>query len=376
MPPSKGAGRLACAAFLVAALLTPQVVIAQISTATLQGKVSDDSGVLPGARVTAREVQSGFTQESTTDSHGAFTLAGLRPGTLRDHVAISAIQAAVEDRRGAGRPDRHARFPHQPDVVYTETVRSSANGWSTRARRRSPPTSPRSRCAICRRTPATSSTSPRSRPACASPTTSSARRSRRARCRRAAQRLHRRRQLQERRHRGRRGRPGREPRQSVPAERRAGVPGADAELQGGVREGGERDHHRGDQERRQPLHRRHLQPLSGQEPGRRTRPIVRDAAGSLRQGRDRRRSRPTSAGSGARRWAGRSSRTARSSSASYEENRQDRAAIWSRWDGLGAPPALMQRLLRFEGVFTEPVPREAALQQDCRRSRARDSSSR
>ena len=60
----------------------------------------------------------------------------------------------------------------------------------------------------------------------------------------ADQRLHRRRELQERRAAGRRGRAGLQPRQSVPAERRAGVPRHHAELQRAVRQGVERDHHR------------------------------------------------------------------------------------------------------------------------------------
>ena len=45
---------------------------------------------------------------------------------------------------------------------------------------------------------------------------------------------------------GRRRRTGRQPGQPVPAGRRAGVPRHHPELQGGISEGGERDHHRDD----------------------------------------------------------------------------------------------------------------------------------
>ncbi len=66
---------------------------AQVSTATIQGTVSDSTGVLPGATVTARDVQSGFTDEATTAGDGTFALAGLRPGRYRDHGGGLPIQA-------------------------------------------------------------------------------------------------------------------------------------------------------------------------------------------------------------------------------------------------------------------------------------------
>jgi hypothetical protein len=62
-------------------LALPVPAAAQLSTATVQGKVSDQTGVLPGVTVTAREVASGLTRDTTTDGEGFYTLAGLRPGT-------------------------------------------------------------------------------------------------------------------------------------------------------------------------------------------------------------------------------------------------------------------------------------------------------
>ena len=47
--PSRAAGRLMCLALLTTVLLTPPPVEAQISTATIQGRVTDNTGVLPGA---------------------------------------------------------------------------------------------------------------------------------------------------------------------------------------------------------------------------------------------------------------------------------------------------------------------------------------
>ena len=128
---------------------------------------------------------------------------------------------------------------------------------------------------------------------------------------------------------------------------------ADAELQGGVREGFERDHQRGDQERRQPVLRRLLQPLSGQAPRRERGDRTRRERIARSRARPSR-SRSTSDGSGARRWAGRSSGTERSSSASYEENRQDRASQVILGSVSNAPPALLDALRTFEGTFTSP----------------------
>lgn len=91
---------------------------AQVSTATIQGTVTDAGGVLPGASVTAREVASGFTHEATSEADGSFTLAGLRPGRYEITVAVSQYKpesktvevlgssAARSSRWAPGRPTR------------------------------------------------------------------------------------------------------------------------------------------------------------------------------------------------------------------------------------------------------------------------------
>ena len=95
-------------------LLTSVPAAAQVSTSTIQGIVSDATGVLPGATVTAKEVSSGFTQETVSGSDGSFALAGLRPGHLRDHGRSRPVQASGEDRRNPGGADRHRQLPHHP----------------------------------------------------------------------------------------------------------------------------------------------------------------------------------------------------------------------------------------------------------------------
>jgi hypothetical protein len=74
--------------FVLLLALTSNVGEAQISTATVQGKVTDQTGALPGVTVTARELASGFSREATTDADGLYTLAGLRPGTYEIRVTL------------------------------------------------------------------------------------------------------------------------------------------------------------------------------------------------------------------------------------------------------------------------------------------------
>ena len=69
--------------------VTARPTCAQVSTSTIQGTVSDATGVLPGATVTARHVQSGFTHEAITATDGSFALAGLRPGQYQITVSVS-----------------------------------------------------------------------------------------------------------------------------------------------------------------------------------------------------------------------------------------------------------------------------------------------
>jgi hypothetical protein len=53
----------------------------QTTATNILGTVSDEGGALPGASVTAKGVDSGFTYEAKTDAQGTYALQGLRPGT-------------------------------------------------------------------------------------------------------------------------------------------------------------------------------------------------------------------------------------------------------------------------------------------------------
>jgi Carboxypeptidase regulatory-like domain/TonB dependent receptor-like, beta-barrel len=95
---------------------------AQVSTATIQGTVTDASGALPGATVTAREVQSGFTHEATSEADGSFTLAGLRPGRYEIKVAVSQYKPEAKTVEVLVGQTVTLNFRINPDVVVTESV--------------------------------------------------------------------------------------------------------------------------------------------------------------------------------------------------------------------------------------------------------------
>src|SRR6266571_9479677 len=62
---------------------------AQSTSTGFRGTVSDDSGVLPGATVVARDTQSGFKYEAVTDTQGFFSLSGMRPANYEITVSMS-----------------------------------------------------------------------------------------------------------------------------------------------------------------------------------------------------------------------------------------------------------------------------------------------
>ena len=95
---------------------------AQISTATVQGKVSDATGVLPGVTVTARETQSGFTHDAVTGADGYYTLAGLRPGTYEIRVTMDQYKPQARTVQVLVGQSLTVDFAVSPDVTYTETV--------------------------------------------------------------------------------------------------------------------------------------------------------------------------------------------------------------------------------------------------------------
>ena len=78
-----------CAAILVFGILTVTSLPAQSIYATLTGTVSDPaSAVVPGAKVTLRNEQSGSLRETTTNGDGYFTFASLAVGDFTYELTV------------------------------------------------------------------------------------------------------------------------------------------------------------------------------------------------------------------------------------------------------------------------------------------------
>jgi hypothetical protein len=70
---------------------------AQISTAQLAGKVTDNSGaVLPGVTVTMTQAETGVARSVVTDSEGAYLVSNLAPGPYRLEVALQGFKTYVQ----------------------------------------------------------------------------------------------------------------------------------------------------------------------------------------------------------------------------------------------------------------------------------------
>ena len=97
--------RLCTGAVLLACLVLPAG--AQEITAQLQGVVADASGgVLPGATVTIRRVETGRTVEVVSNADGRYVATGLEPGSYEvtfnlsgfKPVTVRGVKLSVNDR--------------------------------------------------------------------------------------------------------------------------------------------------------------------------------------------------------------------------------------------------------------------------------------
>jgi hypothetical protein len=107
---------------LASCLMCPPAATAQLSTATVQGRVSDDTGVLPGVTVTAREQQSGFTHEAVTGSDGVYTLGGLRPGTYEIRAEMAPFKPQTRTVQALVGQTLTVDFRISADLTFTEKV--------------------------------------------------------------------------------------------------------------------------------------------------------------------------------------------------------------------------------------------------------------
>ena len=85
---------------LVLAIAAPAAAVAQtpITTAAIEGVVVDTSGgVLPGADVEVRNVETNIARTIVTDSAGRFTALQLRPGHYTVTVTLSGFATLVQE---------------------------------------------------------------------------------------------------------------------------------------------------------------------------------------------------------------------------------------------------------------------------------------
>ena len=82
--------------FLLASLLMAVPVLAQRTTAVIQGTISDPTGaIVVGAKVTAVAEGTGFTRSTTTNSAGAYSFGDLPVGTYRLEVEHPGFKLAA-----------------------------------------------------------------------------------------------------------------------------------------------------------------------------------------------------------------------------------------------------------------------------------------
>src|SRR5438552_1197042 len=81
--------------FLILTIATP-FSIAQTTTAAFLGSITDSSGaVLPGAQVTASNVETGLKRITVSNEEGRFLLSELPPGSYELTVSLPSFETLV-----------------------------------------------------------------------------------------------------------------------------------------------------------------------------------------------------------------------------------------------------------------------------------------
>ena len=115
-------------ALLAIAVIGAAPLRAQTTTGGIRGTVSDDTGVLPGASVSARDKESGFAYEATSDGRvRVLRPVGHAARHVRRHRDDGPVQAAGADRAAAPRPERRPSTSASRPTSFTPSrCRSSA----------------------------------------------------------------------------------------------------------------------------------------------------------------------------------------------------------------------------------------------------------
>ncbi len=81
---------------LILFLASPQKVQGQLLQGSITGNVADSSGAaIPDARVVAKEQQTNFTRETTTNASGIYNLPTMPPGTYNISVTAPSFQTTT-----------------------------------------------------------------------------------------------------------------------------------------------------------------------------------------------------------------------------------------------------------------------------------------
>jgi hypothetical protein len=89
--------RIVCS-LLIAFLAVPAALMAQRTTATISGTVTDQSSAMvPAPQVTAVEKSTGASSQAQANSEGFYVLSGLLPGEYRLRVEKDGFQAYVQE---------------------------------------------------------------------------------------------------------------------------------------------------------------------------------------------------------------------------------------------------------------------------------------
>ncbi|HEY0157720.1 MAG TPA: TonB-dependent receptor [Thermoanaerobaculia bacterium] len=108
---------------LLLCLSMTAVAVAQTTTATLRGRVMDESGnAFPTAEVTATAVGTGYRHTAVAGTDGSFLMSGLTPGAYRIEVVAPAYRGTSRDLTLLVGQTIEVDFRLRPDTVLSEEV--------------------------------------------------------------------------------------------------------------------------------------------------------------------------------------------------------------------------------------------------------------
>src|SRR5688500_6034338 len=97
--------------------------MAQTTTATVRGTVTDESGnIFPGVVITATNLASGFRYEATSGGDGSYNLAGVTPGRYRIDVQGPSYRGSSREITLQVGQTIDADFRLTPDLVISEEI--------------------------------------------------------------------------------------------------------------------------------------------------------------------------------------------------------------------------------------------------------------